>query len=445
MSERFVYVPMVGERCAPMKLGVNAHGEPSATGDFTTCGPRVFKLGKAKQKEVEGVVKKARHRERKPDKKLEMVSVEFYEQGDALVDGESYGLALAIADRLARYPESAKPNWLRPASPGVANGQGRIVATGCLHADERHVEVLPVGGFPAKLRCLRSWLDDGTLRAGDLFLYPRQNADALDRADRELLRDMNDRGLACRALDRLDWSDEPVGTGRCRDDRRCVGKAIALALAAILAVVIGFLWRTDLPPPPQGPALAFQYRYGGELGTNHALTSGDRLASGERFTLRLDARTDAYVYVWHFDAHQQVQELLGRARERQGIPAPDRNLVRAGEQIELPGPNGHYALDDHPGTEWFYVVVGSERQQGLEVEYQRLQKKMSRPGSPQARGGPEIVPDTDPLLDRLRGIHDSLSPSPTTAASRLLQCPPAIASCRQSFVIEHVAAPEFAR
>lgn len=96
------------------------------------------------------VIDNARYGEHKPFVDMDVVA--HFANND--FDGDSFGLALALADKRARY--------------GVAGPPGRIVATGVVGPQG---EVTAVGAFPEKVTYLRR-----VLQSGDLFIYPTGNA-----------------------------------------------------------------------------------------------------------------------------------------------------------------------------------------------------------------------------------------------------------------------------
>lgn len=87
------------------------------------------------------------------------------------VHGESFGLALGIADKLCRYGD------VKGSAPR------NILATGVLQ-HEGYGKIGAVEGFAAKLECL----DDERLREG-IFVYPSDNEAQLTPAERQVMHE----------------------------------------------------------------------------------------------------------------------------------------------------------------------------------------------------------------------------------------------------------------
>jgi hypothetical protein len=94
-------------------------------------------------------------------------------------DGLSFGLALALADKRARY--------------GSVGRAGRLVATGVV-GPQGVVEA--VEAFAVKLTCMEQ-----VLTAGDLFIYPARNVSQAEAQVQEALGRLRSRGIVLRAVE----------------------------------------------------------------------------------------------------------------------------------------------------------------------------------------------------------------------------------------------------
>jgi uncharacterized protein YegL len=120
------------------------------------------------------IIDNARYGEHKPMVDVDVV-VHFANND---FDGDSFGVALALADKRARYD--------------MAGMTGRLVATGIVGPQG---EVTAVDAFPAKVAYLAQ-----LLKAGDLFVYPTSNATGTVQAALQRLRQQ---GVVLRSIERL--------------------------------------------------------------------------------------------------------------------------------------------------------------------------------------------------------------------------------------------------
>lgn len=99
------------------------------------------------------------------------------------------------------------------------------------------------------------------------------------------------------------------------------------------------------------------------------------MRSGDSYRLSVSAVREIYLYIVHFDAWGQVRELLQLDRDGDFPRSQERNLLRPGESIQLPGPQRYgpgtkYQLDDKTGQEHFHFVLSLTPVPGLVAEYQ---------------------------------------------------------------------------
>lgn len=152
--------------------------------------------------------------------------------------GRSYGLALALADKLLRY--------------GAPTGNGRLIATGLIEPDGQG-RVDAIDSFEAKLHYLLL-----NTRSGDRFFFPRANLDPQDEEQRQLLQQLRQSGVRwdalghiCEALPLLQPSGSPAETTPEVTTHKGFQPIHAiLILAAGLALLLSLaLWNTGESQP----------------------------------------------------------------------------------------------------------------------------------------------------------------------------------------------------
>lgn len=100
-----------------------------------------------------------------------------------LFSGSSYGLALAIADKLARYPAAAKWKEIYATGAVPADGCGKIDA---------------IQGFKEKLDLLNEHAEPASI-----FIYPLKNGTSRKQIQ-EKLEALRNKGIKCIAVDTID-------------------------------------------------------------------------------------------------------------------------------------------------------------------------------------------------------------------------------------------------
>lgn len=122
-------------------------------------------------------------REYEPDDKiLEKTRVHF----DFKFMGNSFGVAVALADRSRRYGFDDKVK------------DRRIIATGCVKP-KKGGEVGAIDGFPEKIAIVHKFAPPGTL-----FIFPNENLGAASSATRTELERLKDRTIAWRGISHID-------------------------------------------------------------------------------------------------------------------------------------------------------------------------------------------------------------------------------------------------
>ncbi len=162
-----------------------------------------------------------------------------------LFSGRSYGLALALADKILRH--------------GNLHDQGRIIATGLIEPDGCG-RIAPVDAFDAKLRLLQK---EG--KTGDVFVFPAGNLKPDDAEQRQQLQQLKNKGIELISLEHVSggagrlWpafdgeaqSDtKEHATGKAWNKHAILAVAMFLVLAAVAVLMAGKIFVWDLPAPP---------------------------------------------------------------------------------------------------------------------------------------------------------------------------------------------------
>lgn len=456
MTDFYVKFPLAGTEPRLAKVGVNDVGP--GNGDLVVfLGPVAFKLGMDKQ--VKTILVAARFKEPGSPCHDRKVAMEFSDIGDAAFDGQSYGLALSIADYLARCSRTIR-------QPDSVAHLPQIIATGTVTG--ANGDIGRVGEFYQKLLCIEDALDQGDLGARDMFFFPTENEHELSAKGKATLRRLMEKGLTCFAVDQLSnvrsffgkekktaqsdllWSNlkehwRPGLLGTTLFAVFVVGLVLVSMKAEPISVAIN---------PEQGvtahhPDLIVRYRYGGPDGRRRPLVDGSILTDHERFTIEILAERDLYLYLVHSDdGFLNPHELLSASGRRSDS---DPNLVRGRELIKLPGSGRHYKLDTKTGLEQFHTLVSSSRLIGLESRYRALKGQV-----PQLMAGPSREPriasqqqgQIDQNCTPVRGLEDCFNDlrgftdeaNLTETGSRdSLYCPADGDGCKLTFTIRHVS------
>lgn len=94
---------------------------------------------------------------------------------------------------------------------------------------------------------------------------------------------------------------------------------------------------------PNGPALAIPALMG----------------PGDAFAFWLSTQRGGHVYLWHLAPSGELTELVSRYRPGGSGDCRLSNRLAPGEILLLPAPGEHFSLDDSPGTEQFFPIIGS--------------------------------------------------------------------------------------
>ncbi|MCV6589339.1 MAG: DUF4384 domain-containing protein [Marinobacterium sp.] len=158
-----------------------------------------------------------------------------------------------------------------------------------------------------------------------------------------------------------------------------------------------------------------------ENGRRYLLDNGERLYSGDEFTIDLKTTRPGYLYLLLTDSAGKVFELV-RASGYQD------NYFTAGEKRSLPaqradGKSRHFTLDAQPGTEHFQLLVSDTPLTTL-VQ--------------QATSGRLALASHQPATKGIQIAVDRQS-RPVNRGKRTLICDAGQPYCSQSFTIHHLA------
>lgn len=137
----------------------------------------------------------------------------------------------------------------------------------------------------------------------------------------------------------------PRGIIECETDRPCGTPARSDS-------------QSDLAPAPvSANDIAFHFFEVDMDGQRRRLSTGGTLAPGKKLVIRIEARRDAYVYLWHSDHQRRSTELLGASKAVGSDVCSRSNRVWAGQVIELPVSAAYPSLDRMIGTERIQPLV----------------------------------------------------------------------------------------
>ncbi|MCP4702161.1 MAG: DUF4384 domain-containing protein [Gammaproteobacteria bacterium] len=311
------------------------------------CGPKA----KPREMEIEKLLSGVRFQE-KEQVSERPVSVNF--EGNGEVTGASYTLALAVADRSARF--CANLAKLPP-----------LIATGVVDANDLSIRC--VDDFPEKLRLIRDALGRGEVKRESLFLYPAANGENAE--DAKKLAELKKSGLQLRPLRHLDdigelWGRQNSGLTKKTGSGFWTLIITLLLFAGVWLVFTLFDNRpsADIPKP-----LPLQVRYSYQSASEkyeieRELRNGAKLRTKDRFKLRFTAQQKGSVYILHWSANGEVNELM----EMSGFG----NAVTAGSTYELPGEGRSFYLDETTGAETVYAMAFAKPHPALQSRYHAL-------------------------------------------------------------------------
>lgn len=97
----------------------------------------------------------------------------------------------------------------------------------------------------------------------------------------------------------------------------------------------------------------------GADGQQRVLENGSALPPGAAFTILIQARRDANLYLWHADPQGRLVELVGASGALGARDCARANRLRAGQTVQLPAAGAHYTLDRRAGAERIYPVLSA--------------------------------------------------------------------------------------
>lgn len=131
--------------------------------------------------------------------------------------GRSYGLALAIADKLARYQRCPGINQLFAT--------GRIEPDGC-------GDISPIDGLKEKTELVIE-----RVKKGDMFVFPAQIEDA-DIQLRKLLKELADKGATSLSVSNMNQLNEVLWCTKSRSELRTRTSSNWLKIGVISALIL---------------------------------------------------------------------------------------------------------------------------------------------------------------------------------------------------------------
>ncbi len=187
-----------------------------------------------------------------------------------------------------------------------------------------------------------------------------------------------------------------------------------------------------------------QFKYSDAKGNGKAeyLNNNQTLRSGDKFTIAIEAKDDVYLYLFHFDAHQQLNELVSLTT------AHDDNFLKAGTKLLLPSATQHFKLDDNAGIETIHTIVSTQPLTDLYAKYTQAIKGETLTALVQRQGGEGFLAGKtakgivieDDKTPATAKADDSQAADKTALANtgRTVVCLAETIACRDSFMINHV-------
>lgn len=319
------------------------------TGTLVHVGPKA----QAKAAAIERIIHCTRfHGPAKgtPDAQLEVQLELAFDPLRQGFDGDSYSLAVALADmRVA---------GLLPRLDGAT-----VIATGVVGNDD---EIGAVARLDEKLALIASALATGRLRTPVQVIVPSANQwDDGDGAIRRRIDGLRALGVEVHALARLSDACPRVAPPRAMRRRRWL---VAAALVLTPAALLAYLYPRGGPPCPRLPdspmlaercwgllplTFAIECRYPEGSGyTPWTDCPVDlALADGDKFRFKALARSDGHLYAWEIDT--------GRRRLTELLADSSRRRVAAGEAVLLPKPGGSFELDRATRATRFVAILAN--------------------------------------------------------------------------------------
>lgn len=307
------------------------------------------------------------------------IAIDFMDLNGKEVDGNSFDLAVLLADKIARlHPEPDK----LPC----------IVATGKVTDDLR---VVCVDSFGAKVERIQAALDANEISKNSLFCYPKANHAEAETA----LKQLGIRLYAVQTLQELQglWTGEPDEPDSPQNKPNWL-RNLFITTMLLLALVWVMAETCLLPVPhcqqvtgeckalncasdfidPKAFKLQYQYYSKAEgYHSTHALFDHQVLHTGDQFKLSFQAPVDAYVYVYYLSAENELQELFSLLNKPRLAPRQ--------ETIVLPNETQSFTLRGATGTESIYFVASKVPETQLFEQYQQLMQAGNTPQAAQLK------------------------------------------------------------
>ena len=408
--EKKVYFPAVGEDGRLAAINVFSHQRPSEVSGILAHGDPIDK-----EKEFNRILGLTRHRESGLQAKFS-VGVSLEDCDGLNLNGTSYGLALALADKCARLGSPAQT----------------IIATGGVKKAERpcasQVEAEPIDHFAEKLALLAQ--SKPTLPC--VFVYPADNPST--PAAQALLQQLHAQGIKLRAIHCLDEVADLWGEAHPQKTTALKNSVTTVLLVLALAFMADKLGWLTSPPPPTSPATAlpepdcsapaldtqglqtclglidpaqFKPRYTyrrfaenfqneRELIRNSAMPV--RLNTGDKLKLRITPPQASDVYLFYLNPRDELEEFTAAHR------------VLPGQEYILPSAEVSFEMTHETGLGILYFLAFDKENTKLQADYRELQQARERGDTAavkalSAKLVREYLENVKPLIDILEIQH----------------------------------------
>jgi len=409
-SEQKVYFPAVGEQGQLACVNVFSHESSSEVPGILAHGYPIDK-----EKEFNRILGLTRHKESGPKAKFS-VGVSLDECDALNLNGQSYGLALAIADKCARLGLSAQT----------------VIATGGIKKAEQHcasqVEAECIEHFQQKLAlCYQA-----TITLPCVLVYPADNPTTQE--EQRLLQALKEKGITLRPIHCLDEVADLWGAAlnikRTSSMKSIVTTVLLLLALAFMAYKLG--WLESKPPPqfshglpkpdcsapaldtqrlreclglidPQAFKLRYMYRrfaenFQHEQQLTRQLNTPAPLNTGDKLKLHFTPPQESYVYLFYLSPHGKLQELT------------EQHHVVPGQEYVLPSNDYSFEMTRETGLGILYFLAFEKENFKLQAVAHQLQQAHERGDTATAKAlGTKLLHEylegAKPLIDILDIQH----------------------------------------
>lgn len=359
-----VEFPLYGKTARLMPVCVTNYQKNSSTHDWAHTSVNDSQTNMA----VNQVLRISREGEA-IDHKLLSVGVKFDNRIDAEFNGNSYQLALALADKCARFQPCSSQLL---ATGEMKNGQ----KIGCIE------------GFSEKLALLEQAFTSGHLHKEAIFACPADNIDAkrLSEAEKQQLKRLKAHGLIVRPVQQLEELSDLWGANNRVVNAKKPRSWTPLILV-VLALLIGLALQIQPQKPPPPPPINcqavpldlqtcinkadfvpvdalqphYEYRKTSQGSSkSFALQDGAVLAVGDQFSVQFKANLDLYVYLYYLDSEGQLLDLMQLSHTP--------HALSRGQSLRLPSASDSFTLTGKAGLNRLYLIASKTPQPLLSAQ-----------------------------------------------------------------------------